>query len=93
VADGVDRDFLIQVLNSAQEHVNRHLTVIALTALTARYYINVSTEHAEKMALMAHIGAIKGNDHLWHLVSGKLLAGIARLSPHPLVLLCSLFFY
>ena len=67
---------LTSVLNAAQEHINRQISVIALSALTFRYYINTSTEQAEKMAVMAHISAQKGKDQLFQLVSGKLLAGM-----------------
>jgi len=83
VADA-GREFLTRVLDTAQEHLNRQLTVIALSAINTRYFINTSIEQAEKMALMAYINAGKGNDQLWQLINGKLLAGT---SPHPPFLL------
>jgi hypothetical protein len=55
--------------------MNGQLRTLAFTAIASRYYINTSTEHAEKMGLMAYIGAKKAKDDLWQLVSGNLLAG------------------
>lgn len=86
------REFLASVLDAAQGHINRQLSVIALSAIATRYFINTSTEQAEKMALMAHISAQKGNDRLWQLVSGKLLAGIFNLSLRALLLFREVFF-
>ena len=59
----------------SSEQINGQLRTVALTALATRYYINTSTEHAEKMGLMAYIGAKKAKDDIWQLVSGNLLAG------------------
>jgi hypothetical protein len=72
---------LTDVLNAAHEHVNRQMGVMALSAIATRYFINTSTDQAEKMALMAYVGAQKGNDRLWQLVSGKLLAGTSPKPP------------
>jgi hypothetical protein len=57
------------------EQLNNQLRVMALTAMASRYYINTSTDHAEKMGLMAWIGAKKAKDDLWQVVSGNLLSG------------------
>jgi hypothetical protein len=43
--------------------------------MTARYKINTSITEAEKLGLMAYIGARKSNNELWGLISGNLLAG------------------
>jgi hypothetical protein len=59
----------------SSEQINGQLRTVALTAMATRYYINTSTEHAEKMGLMAYIGAKKAKDDMWQLVSGNLLAG------------------
>lgn len=64
------------MIQLSQEQMNGQLRTLALTAMATRYYINTSTEHAEKMGLMAYIGAKKAKDDLWQLVSGNLLAGI-----------------
>jgi hypothetical protein len=57
--------------------MNTQLKILSLTALAARYYINTSTEQAEKMSVMGYVGAQKAHDDLWQLVSGNLLAGIS----------------
>lgn len=59
----------------SSEQINAQLRTVALTAMATRYYINTSTEQAEKMGLMAYIGAKKARDDIWQLVSGNLLAG------------------
>jgi hypothetical protein len=63
------------VIGLSVEQVNNQLRVVALTAMASRYYINTSTDHAEKMGLMAWIGAKKAKDDLWQVVSGNLLSG------------------
>jgi hypothetical protein len=57
------------------ELLNTQLRVLSLTAIGLRYYINISTDHAEKTGLMAYVGAKKANDELWQFMSGNLLAG------------------
>ena len=69
-------DLFLRVINLSQDQVNGQLRTLALTAMATRYYINTSTEQAEKMGLMAFVSAKKAKDDLWLLVSGKLLAGI-----------------
>ena len=64
------------MINLSQDQVNGQLRTLALTAMATRYYINTSTEQAEKMGLMAFVSAKKAKHDLWLLVSGKLLAGI-----------------
>jgi hypothetical protein len=41
----------------------------------ARFFVNTSTEQAEKLGLMAYVPAQKSRDQLWQLVNGNLLAG------------------
>ena len=74
------RELLSHVIHSAAIHLNSRLRFMALTITMARFYINTSTEHAEKLGLMAYIGAQKSRDQLWQLVDGNLLAGLPLLS-------------
>ena len=60
------------------EYMDNQLKVISLTAFAARYYINTAPDHAEKMSLMAYVGAQKAHDDVWQLVSGNLLAGTSK---------------
>lgn len=69
------RRLLTEALQFSQEQINGQLRTLALTAMATRYYINTSTEHAEKMGLMAYIGAKQAKDEVWQLVSGNLLSG------------------
>lgn len=61
------------------EQLNNQLRVMALTTMASRYYINTSTDQAEKMGLMAWIRAKKAKDDLWQVVSGNLLSGLTSL--------------
>ena len=70
------RSALDRVLHFASDQTNTQLNMLALGVLTSRYFINTSTEQAEKAGLMVYISAKKGKDELWQLVSGNLLAGI-----------------
>ena len=69
------RELLTHVISSAAGHLNVQLRILALTITMARFYINTSTEQAEKLGLMAYIPAQKSRDQLWQLVNGNLLAG------------------
>jgi hypothetical protein len=70
------RACLDRMLHLASEQTNTQLQMLALGVMTSRYFINTSTEQAEKMGLMVYVNAKKGKDELWQLVSGNLLAGI-----------------
>jgi hypothetical protein len=71
----INSELLSRVLHMSSEQINGQLRTVALTVMATRYYINTSTEHAEKMGLMAYIGAKKAKDDIWQLVSGNLLSG------------------
>src|SRR5277367_217473 len=70
------RASLDRMLHLASEQTNTQLQMLALGVMTSRYFINTSTEQAEKMGLMVYVNAKKGKDELWQLFSGNLLAGI-----------------
>ena len=72
----MSRSALDRVLHLANDQANTQLSMLALGALTSRFFINTSTEHAEKAGLMVYINSKKGKDELWQLASGNLLAGI-----------------
>ena len=65
-----------RVLHLASDQTNTQLRMLALGVMTSRYFINTSTEQAEKVGLIVYVAAKKGKDELWQLVSGNLLAGI-----------------
>ena len=62
------------------EQNNHQLGMLALGVKTSRYYVNTSTDQAERAALMVYVAAKKTRDELWQLISGNVLAGISLLS-------------
>jgi hypothetical protein len=53
---------------------------MSLCAITARYQINTSTDQAEHLGAKAYSASKRAKDHVWQLVSGNLLSGLALLA-------------
>lgn len=60
----------------ASDQTNRQLMMLSLGVKTSRYFINTSTDQAERAALMVYVAAKKAKDELWQLISGNILASI-----------------
>ena len=69
-------EFLNRTVQMATDQANTQLKMLAYGVITSRYYINTSTEQAEKAGLAVYVGAKKAKDELWLLVCGNILAGI-----------------
>ena len=49
--------------------------------LAGRYYIDISTEQAERLSQMAFVAAQKAQNVLWLYITGVMLSGILSLTP------------